>query len=153
MKRQLRCHDALANCYAIFVRMKRSAQLIFHVPKARFIGRSPASFFMHRRCASLSFCLNQATMLRYAPRRDKSRPLNACARMILHLVDLNSAMLRKPLALLSHELRCNSTLFLALLGTVCHYASKSNKRSQRKNHVFRRGFPLAPPAGLEPATP
>ena len=27
--------------------------LTFHEPKARFIGRSPASFFMHRRCASL----------------------------------------------------------------------------------------------------
>ena len=84
MNRQLRCHDALANCYAIFVRMKRSARLIFHVPKARFIGRSPASFFMHRRCASLSFCLNQATVFRYASRRDKSRPPKNHALRVYH---------------------------------------------------------------------
>ena len=32
--------------------MKRSALFLLRVPKARFIGRSPASFFMHRRCAS-----------------------------------------------------------------------------------------------------
>ena len=28
----------------------------------------------------------------------------------------------------------------------------SGEKSQRKNHAFGRGFPLAPPAGLEPAT-
>ena len=32
--------------------MKRSAMLLFRVAKPRFTGRSPASFFMHRRCAS-----------------------------------------------------------------------------------------------------
>ena len=39
MKRSLRSHEA-----------KRV--VVIHVPKARFIGRSPASFFMHCRCAS-----------------------------------------------------------------------------------------------------
>ena len=35
-----------------YARVKRSAMLLLREPKARFIGRSPASFFMHRRCAS-----------------------------------------------------------------------------------------------------
>ena len=39
MKRSLRSHEA-----------KRV--VVIHVPKTRFIGRSPASFFMHCRCAS-----------------------------------------------------------------------------------------------------
>ena len=47
MKRQFNCHDALAK-----TRMKRSAREPLRVPKARFIERSSASFFMHRRCAS-----------------------------------------------------------------------------------------------------
>ena len=47
MKRRLCRHEALA-C----ARMKRSAPLLFRVPKARFIERSSASFFMHRKCAS-----------------------------------------------------------------------------------------------------
>lgn len=53
MKRQLCCHEALTNCHAIFARVKRSAHFPLRVPKARFIGGSPASFFMRRRRASL----------------------------------------------------------------------------------------------------
>ena len=37
----------------IFARVKRSAHKPLREPKARFTERSSASFFMHRRCASL----------------------------------------------------------------------------------------------------
>ena len=48
--------------------MKRSAREVLPLPKARFIGRSPASFFMHRRCASFQ--------IRVAPpANEKSNPI------------------------------------------------------------------------------
>ena len=55
-------------------------------------------------------------------------------------VDLNTAMLRKPLALLSHELRCNSTLFLALLGAMCHYSSSPAGGSNKKTIAIAMGL-------------
>ena len=47
-----RC-ETLANCFAIFAHVKRSARLLLREPKARFIGQSPASFFM--RVSALHF--------------------------------------------------------------------------------------------------
>ena len=48
MKRQLRCHEVLADA-----RMKQSAWQTFGVMPSSFIWRRHTSFFMHRRCASL----------------------------------------------------------------------------------------------------
>ena len=70
MKRRLCRHEALA-C----ARMKRSAPVLLRVPKAHFIGRSPASFFMHRRCASFkkaSFVIRQKRLFCWRRRRDSN---------------------------------------------------------------------------------
>ena len=101
MKQQLCCHEALA-----FARMKRSAQLIFHVPKARFIGRSPASFFMHRKVRFIekSTCFCKCFFL---------APPNVLARFWTS----NSAYFEPYCS--RHELLRNSTLFLPLVGAGC----------------------------------
>ena len=50
MKRQLRCHET----FAFGEYEAKRTPFPLRAAKPRFIGRSPASFFMHRRCASFS---------------------------------------------------------------------------------------------------
>ena len=59
-----RCHEAFRKR-----NMKRSAPSHPHVPKAHFIGRSPASFFMRRRRASLKKALANASAFFWYRRR------------------------------------------------------------------------------------
>ena len=47
--------------------MKRSAPPRPHVAKPHFIGQSPASFFMRRRCASLKKALAEASAFFWLP--------------------------------------------------------------------------------------
>ena len=57
MKHLLRKYEALASereAEASRASMKRSTPESLRVPKARFMKGSLASFFIHRRCASLS---------------------------------------------------------------------------------------------------
>ena len=65
----IRRYEALATlawCVCL-ANMKQSAPPRPYVPKARFIGRSPASFFMHRRCASLKKALAEASAFFWLP--------------------------------------------------------------------------------------
>ena len=67
-KHRLRRYEALAKLVwcVCFANMKRSAPPRPHVAKPHFIGRSPASFFMHRRCASLKKALAFASAFFWA---------------------------------------------------------------------------------------
>ena len=53
MKRRQSRHEALAAAFLPQRSHEAKRTVAFRVPKARFIAQSAASFFMHRRCASL----------------------------------------------------------------------------------------------------
>ena len=131
-------------------RVKRSAMLLFRVAKPRFIGQSPASFFM--RVSALHFqtkehCSRSALLFVFRGRKDyqartfvlgKTQPNSAALQERIRIHDSFGSVLTRKMPLVFFNVFNESNRHTPK----CHIEHNSGKDFNKKISSIHRGQPL-----------